>query len=209
MNKRREIPTLLGLIIIAVAIVIFFGGTFTYEHFAIKEFERVIKPENQTTGFPMQILATKGWKTYTNTQYGFEIKYPSEFEREGQPNENDNLSLIVNNKDQNNSVQWIRMGIAFGMKGVYSFGDFGIDYNSKQVIPGNKNITIYKIPAISDKKSVTFVSIGAPTPAIDVMSLVQKDSNLIIIEIYGSPTANVGDLEKLSDQMLSTFKFTK
>jgi len=58
MNK---ISTLTGIIIIIVAIAILFGGVFAYQYFLAKKLTDQIA----------------GWKTYTNSQYGFEIKYPS------------------------------------------------------------------------------------------------------------------------------------
>jgi hypothetical protein len=77
MKKQKEISTSIGIIIIALATVILFGGVFAYQYLAVKESQRVVKPDNQTTGFPMKIIETSDWQTYTNTKYGYEIKYPT------------------------------------------------------------------------------------------------------------------------------------
>ncbi len=36
MKKQKRISTLVGIMIIVVAVIILFGGTFTYQYFAIK-----------------------------------------------------------------------------------------------------------------------------------------------------------------------------
>ena len=61
-----------GIIIIVVVAVILFGGVFAYQYFVTQ------KQQIQTAGLPVQSQqATEGWKTYTNTKYGFEFKYPT------------------------------------------------------------------------------------------------------------------------------------
>jgi len=35
--------------------------------------------ESNTSGLPPKTLATKGWKTYRNEKYGFELRYPSDW----------------------------------------------------------------------------------------------------------------------------------
>jgi len=62
---KKQISTLAGIIIIVVVAVIFFGGVFVYQYFSAKA-NNQLQVKNQTAG----------WKTYTNTQYGFEIQYP-------------------------------------------------------------------------------------------------------------------------------------
>lgn len=71
MNFNKGISTLVGTIIIVAVVIILVGGVFTYQYFIVKNSEWIKTPitENQTD----QIA---GWKTYTNDEYGFEIKYP-------------------------------------------------------------------------------------------------------------------------------------
>jgi len=80
------------LILILVAIILA-GGYFTYKYFSNKQtapvactMEAKLCPDGSSVGrigpkcefapCPDQVA---NWKTYTNTQYGFEFKYPSEF----------------------------------------------------------------------------------------------------------------------------------
>ena len=77
----KKVSTLIGIIIIVAIAVIAFGGVFTYQYFVVKN--------NQTTRCetmgclpgvqtgPTVADQIAGWKTYTNSQYGFEIKYPN------------------------------------------------------------------------------------------------------------------------------------
>ena len=77
MKKQKEISTLIGTIIIIIATVILFGGSFIYQYFALRNYVQnqavsvssLLKNQNQ------QIA---GWKTYKNSEHGFEIKYPEE-----------------------------------------------------------------------------------------------------------------------------------
>ena len=64
MQKQKGISTLAGVIIIVVVAAVFVGGVFAYQYFVIKSSQiKIAQPINQTAG----------WKTYTNSQYGFEI----------------------------------------------------------------------------------------------------------------------------------------
>ena len=66
MPKQKQISTLVGIIIIIIAIVILFGGVFAWQYFATKNSAQI---QGQTAD----------WKTYTNSEYGFELKYPSDW----------------------------------------------------------------------------------------------------------------------------------
>jgi hypothetical protein len=63
MKNQKTISTLWGIIIIVAVAVVLFGGCFAYQYFAKQDFE-TISDKNSS------------WKTYTNTEYGFEVKLP-------------------------------------------------------------------------------------------------------------------------------------
>ena len=54
MNKQKGVSTLKGIIIIVGAVLIFFGGAFTYEYFGLKDLEKTVDAQarTQTTGLP-------------------------------------------------------------------------------------------------------------------------------------------------------------
>src|SRR3989344_379399 len=81
MAKEKEVSTLIGIIIIVAVAIIAFGGVFGYQY--------LIKPNNQSQNQNQQPVTsnqpvdnaqsvdqTAEWKTYTNNEHGFEIKYP-------------------------------------------------------------------------------------------------------------------------------------
>jgi hypothetical protein len=69
MQKQKGISTLVGITIIVVIAAILFGGVFVYQYFATKS-------QTSATNVQNSNVQTAGWKTYTNTQYGFEFQYP-------------------------------------------------------------------------------------------------------------------------------------
>jgi hypothetical protein len=80
--------TLIGIIIIVAVAVVIFGGVFAYQYFAVKNNNQLqVLNENQNITDKTKIDETanlapsevEGWKTYTNTEYGFEFKYPNEY----------------------------------------------------------------------------------------------------------------------------------
>ncbi|MEK7658250.1 MAG: hypothetical protein AAB352_00070 [Patescibacteria group bacterium] len=84
---QKQISTLIGIIIIVAVAVILFGGVFAYQYFMksnapafteVTAGKQNLEPE--TAGVPVQSSqATEGWKTFTNTKYGIEVKYPSDW----------------------------------------------------------------------------------------------------------------------------------
>lgn len=89
-NEKKQIPTWLGILIIVLVSILLFGGVFAWQYYAkISNSQFQISNENQNAQ-PAQSPSgnasgenpnseTAGWKTYTNTQYGYEIKYPSDW----------------------------------------------------------------------------------------------------------------------------------
>jgi hypothetical protein len=100
-NKtKKEISTLTGIIIIVVVTVVLFGGVFAYSYLAFKkQVKFAVVPPTSPSLSTQQILnkpfplageptdQTADWKTYTNTQYGFEIKYPQNWFIKQNPDE--------------------------------------------------------------------------------------------------------------------------
>jgi len=77
----RSQTTLIGIIIIIVAAVVIFGGVFAYQY--------LVAQENQQINNIQPISQTAGWKIYTNTKYGFEFKYPSNYQISDKTEEQD------------------------------------------------------------------------------------------------------------------------
>jgi hypothetical protein len=68
-SQTKGISTTLGILIILLVIVILGGGVYLWQQInSISDLA-----SNQTKDQPA------GWQTYTNTQYGFEFKYPKSF----------------------------------------------------------------------------------------------------------------------------------
>ncbi|MCX6717264.1 MAG: hypothetical protein NTU76_01130 [Candidatus Taylorbacteria bacterium] len=73
-KPKKAISTFLGIAIIVLVAIVLFGGVFAWQYFTTKV-KFCCGTENQTAGsVPSEV---EGWKTYTNTQYGFEFKYPN------------------------------------------------------------------------------------------------------------------------------------
>ena len=75
MKNQKGISTLIGLIIIIAIAVLSFGGVFAYQYF--KKSQIPITNDQQNSNVQNQ-NETAGWKTYTNSEYGFEFKYPKD-----------------------------------------------------------------------------------------------------------------------------------
>lgn len=65
-NKKRMM-VVIGMIAIVVIVI---GGYFIFS-------KRLVKPSETQTQQSLQMIDISDWKTYTNNQYGFELKYPS------------------------------------------------------------------------------------------------------------------------------------
>lgn len=75
-KQKGKVPTSVGIIIIVVVAVVLFGGVFAYQHFT----------------------KTAGWKTYKNTQYGFEFQYPNDFVVKPAVSNSERISLFYAKK---------------------------------------------------------------------------------------------------------------
>jgi len=100
---QKKISTLTGTIIIVAVAVVLFAGVFVYQYFTktqtpITNVQSNLKLQNQNTQTENVITQTPvdetaKWKTYTNTQYGFEMKYPANFKATDDSLTPNNLSL--------------------------------------------------------------------------------------------------------------------
>ena len=74
MQKQKGISTLILIIVIIVVAVVAVGGVFAYQYYTTKSEAR--NPKSETNlNVQNSNVQTAGWKTYTNTQYGFQVNY--------------------------------------------------------------------------------------------------------------------------------------
>ncbi len=193
MQKQKGISTLVGIIIIVIVAVVLVGGTFVWQYFITES-----QQTDQTTDSPVQSRqATEDWKTYKNSEYGFEIKYPSGYS----PLEVNNTIHFPKNNEETN---W---GITITATNLKSNETCDSEEYASSRVLANDSITSKQIflNGISKNVSQLRVVYGALPQTILTYIPTQNCStskNMIIIS--GSE-----NLSTQYNQLLSTFKFTK
>lgn len=159
-NSQKGISTIKDVLIVVVAIVLIGGGAFAYKYWWVPRVSENIQNDE-----------TADWKTYTNTQYGFEIKYPSDWITEKNNSETRQTWLyppLLNRGSVNNLFS-----ITFRNK----LGDF------------------YSYCGASDTKTK-----GVMTREIEVLENVNNDTIDTLVEKYSIPgyvveITNIGNLK--------------
>jgi hypothetical protein len=188
--RQKGISTLIGILIIVVASVILFGGVFAYQYFATKNNDQLQvqsqqQVTNQQTNNNQPTNQIAGWKTYTNTQYGFEIKYPDGWDNkiggQGKMGEFSLLSLDINKNSSDfnlNRTPYVRLVVEnenFRL-GTRDWKKFELGQ-----IRGNisYSATVYEIVFVSSQGQNFYIT-----------------------------TKNNPETDNITKQILSTFKFT-
>jgi len=185
MQKQKGVSTLVGIIIIVVVAVVLFGGVFAYQYFTAQT-QPVV--QNQQ----VQNNQTAGWKTYTNTQYGFDVKYPP----------------IL-------TVSEIQESIAFANLSAINSQGSGIAFS---VVKGN--VLELKTPALANLEDKGEITIGgySAKKVFRPLGPTNRTTGTILYYVSGKDISIMyqlytSDFHKISesdmDIILSTFKFTK
>ncbi|MFA6190352.1 MAG: hypothetical protein WC711_02440 [Candidatus Staskawiczbacteria bacterium] len=189
-RQKKQIPSWLGFVIITIFIVIIFGGVFAWQYFFVKVPAVVEAPQVQNE--------TAGWKTYTDVQYGYEIKYPTDWKKIGE------YSSWASPIQENVSIDVVAYSNEAG--GVITNGCPGL---------GGTGIysTILGRKEINGLKFCRYIEIspdmgGEKDQSVNYFTFNNDYRYLIRL----STMITDGDLSYESDifdKMLSTFKFTK
>jgi hypothetical protein len=168
---------------------------------------------NQTTNphiqtheyLPQQQDETAGWKTYTNTKYGFEIRYPVSWTYDcvGQPC-NSTWWIWLNSSKDRPEIQ-IAIKVRDLVKPIFTAEEYFKKESFLEVI--SKDWT--KIDGNSAFGGVVKIGRAEAGVSAERFLMVVKDSRLYQFELIERQDNEKLDLSKMSilEQILSTFKF--
>lgn len=153
--------------------------------------------------------ATAGWKTYTNTQYGFEFKYPSNLSADVGEGNGYNVTFHSGTVYQDNLTGSFLIKLVptadfngFSNCNLVSLFNEKVGYNCENNCTCKNCGTpplCSKIEKIGDNKAIRFEEIGG-----GFNYLLQNKNNYFKISYFGGSTLNQDNI----NLMLSTFKFT-
>ncbi|MEK7658314.1 MAG: HEPN domain-containing protein [Patescibacteria group bacterium] len=129
---------LVGIIIIVAVAVILFGSVFAWQYLAQKNIPLQILNQQQNQNQPDQ---TASWKTYTNDNYGFEIKYPSGY-------------IIYDNKEKESTFYTYQVSQILAIK---SEKENYIDWSNIRILAGNSSGDLQKClknPNFTDSRDI-------------------------------------------------------
>lgn len=249
MSNQKGVSTLIGIIIIVVVAIIAFGGFFAWQYWAQKSVPAINQTacitEGGSYGAPLTSAdlccaglveqptsqsgtsgvcvkptdQTAGWKTYTNTEYGFEFKYPQK------------LSLSLSDEGAitlTHSIPFENRDGGCDMVGTGVLSETLTDFNlSINVSPGLINPPYidgeYSKGLLNGKYAYMGVEgcgqtnyyfpITGNRTLVVTKSMVQILSPVVTPEVRAEVLATPGvisyeESNKILDGILSTFKFT-
>lgn len=194
MNKN--IPTITGLVII-VAIAVFVIGVMAWQSGWVEKFIPL------TTNTPSAISIstpdeTANWKTYKNEQYGFEIKYPSNFQIDELKSDTYLLHISFNNPPQTSAA----------------INGFWLEVRNPEKLEDEVNLRRWQFEGhveYGEKKESPIRHDGFEGVRLEYGDpLGNKDNDLTILIIKTDRyTYTIKVLSKDIDKILSTFRFVE
>lgn len=188
MQKQKGISLIIAIILLA-AILIGGGAYF---------FKQQAKPASKST----VVDATANWKTYTNTQYGFEIKYPQGW-AEVKPNDPTYGVILRNSDEKSNSDYWLSIIV---MNSFSKNNEGGKNLNNwlanvRKV--DEKNINFKEVLIAGQKAFRLTSSPTTQSPGNITYDFAKGNEGYTIQALYVKQSDGTGE------KMLSTFKFTQ
>jgi hypothetical protein len=200
------------ILIVIILIVLIGGGFLVYKFWWLPK-EKAKVPAGTTTD------ETANWKTYRNDQYGFEIKYPQDWELYHFEQPKDVQETTKRIGGVIDSIEFSPKGKTYNVETAYGISPIGIYVNINENL--NKYLKDEKFPetekisingtAATEVKGVKndafWHSIFIERP--DISGYIRIADNIYDIERAGNVSSQeANELHKVFKQMLSTFKFT-
>ena len=173
---------------------------------------QVSKEANQAREFPIHKDLTATWKTYTNTQYGFEFKYPSDLY--------DNPDNTVLFAVRSTKLPLVLGGVKpeTGIEGKDYISNNGFMITASRV--DKKDIVIDLTKSVPDSYSSKRINIpgatayetqdlGGVTCGPEVLISKLDSSDYYIDLAYCAYGVESNSVDKIFNQIVSTFKFTQ
>lgn len=196
--------------IVVLTILVFGIGWFLDKHFSpVKQ-----QSESKLSVSYQPSESIVDWQTYTNTRYGYSVKYPPKFTSQS----------VFSDRDQDLSTSpYISIQSEYGFKSLkisvdikkdenQSLSDF-INEEIKELKESNKQVKDY-IPlkiineSVIDGRKAIFVSNNDNSKGLDLRVYVEKDkTNIIYIQLGSVYQGSEEEYKAFFYQVLSTFKF--
>ncbi len=146
--------------------------------------------KDETSDLSSKVLATEDWKTYRNKKYGFEVKYPEDFE--GQELEAGDILLEATKKDNGGSYYF-----TIKKRLNYKINQSQIVSSAEKIVIGGQTGYKYFYTEGMGKSGVVLIQVG-------------QDELTISFDFIGdSQIAKTRKIyfQDFFNQILSTFKF--
>lgn len=199
---QKRISTLAGIVIIAIAAVVIFGGIFAWQYISKSQ---IPTPNTQSNlNVQNQNTETADWKTYKNDEYGFEIKYPKEFT--GSVSEiARSVGVLLYGENSE------KLGIKLNLN--KNFDKDALVPNRNSVDYAKSETTINGIKSYRVKETICYMGCGASV----AIFIPLEGKQAIVLWLLRSPDTGwptdseapkiTDQEEKIFDKIISTFKF--
>ncbi len=192
-------------IVLAVAVIAIIG---------IAGYSAWSKKSNTNITEPLSTKAdTSNWKTYTNTKYGFEFKYPQDWVLETNYQSDENLIAVISSpetiKVRRDCYEGCGPDILFSY---YSSISEIHNVKANNIVVKNLSDYVYKSILVSNPQKITFAGYNAYEVtklgySVYFTIMIEKDGHIYQI-LFGNDGSKQ-ELDETENKILSTFKFTK
>jgi uncharacterized protein YpmB len=185
----------------SIAIEVIFILVITVAGFTCWQYGEIRKEENQmpevqipekreTAGSSSEFSATEGWNIYRNEEYGFEVKYPKDWE--------------IENKEIKNPIS----GSYLSINQLENMQNLNLDewFNENTIVDGRPTLLRSSESTVINgvKAKILNSDLNPPNPLWHV-HIADKNNRIFSLYAYSSTTIDIN----IFNQMLSTFRFIK